>query len=222
MDVGPSPNKNFSNEYQAGALSFEFVSEGKKVFTNSGFYQGKNFKLNDLSRSSAMHNTLVIDDNSSCKFSKKSGDKFKINSDLKITKKKIIYEKNYWRINAAHDGYLKKYNLIFERDIEFFPENCKLTCSDKIIGKKNLKNLKFDIRFHLEPSSKVMKTQDNKTIFIEIGNEGWKFRCENYDINIDKGFYFYKKNAYTENQNIFISGILNSQNNNIKWELTKI
>ena len=30
MDVGPSPLKKFSNKYQAGALSFEFVSNGKK------------------------------------------------------------------------------------------------------------------------------------------------------------------------------------------------
>ena len=31
MDIGPSPNKKFSNKYQAGALSFEFVSNGKKI-----------------------------------------------------------------------------------------------------------------------------------------------------------------------------------------------
>ena len=38
-----------------------------------------------------------------------------------------------------------------------------------------------------------MKTQDNKTIFIELGDEGWKFSCENYDINIDNGLYFVRK-----------------------------
>ena len=67
-----------------------------------------------------------------------------------------------------------------------------------------------------------MKTQDNKSIFIELEDEGWKFTCENYEINIDNGLYFGKKNTYTENQNIFISGITHSQNNYIKWELIKI
>ena len=67
-----------------------------------------------------------------------------------------------------------------------------------------------------------MKTQDNKSILIEIGNEGWKFNCENYEIEIDNGLYFGKKNTYTDNQNIFITGIINSQFNNIKWELNKI
>ena len=67
-----------------------------------------------------------------------------------------------------------------------------------------------------------MKTQDSKSIFIELEEEGWKFTCQSYEINIDNGLYFGKKNTYTENQNIFISGITHSQNNYIKWELIKI
>ena len=131
-------------------------------------------------------------------------------------------KKNYWKINVAHDGYLKKYNLYYEREIEFYPENNKLVGIDKVIGKKTLPNLKFDLRFHLDPSTKIMKTQDNKSIFIELEDEGWKFTSENFEINIDNGLYFGKKNTYTENQNIFISGTINSQNNYIQWELVKI
>ncbi len=78
------------------------------------------------------------------------------------------------------------------------------------------------MRFHLNPSAKTMKTQDNKSILIDLEAEGWKFTCENYEINIDNGLYFGKKNTYTENQNIFISGITNSQNNYIKWKFVKI
>ena len=67
-----------------------------------------------------------------------------------------------------------------------------------------------------------MKTQDNKTILIQLDNEGWKFTCNNYDINIDNGLYFGNKNSYTENQNIFISGISNNQTESIMWEIKKI
>ena len=67
-----------------------------------------------------------------------------------------------------------------------------------------------------------MKTQDNKSILIQLKDEGWKFTCDNYDINIDNGLYFGKKNLYTENQNIFISGISYKQTENIKWEIKKI
>ena len=67
-----------------------------------------------------------------------------------------------------------------------------------------------------------MKTQDNKSILIELEDEGWKFTCDNYEINIDNGLYFGDKNSYIENQNIFISGILNNNEENIKWEIKKI
>ena len=221
MDAGSSPAKKFSSDYQAGALSFEFVSNGEKIFTNAGHHNKGNLKLSELSRSSAVHNVLVVDDNSSCKF-KKKGSNFEINDGLKVTKKRITYDKNYWNIVATHDGYLKKYNLIYERELEFYPEINKLVGSERLISKKNISNLKFDIRFHLNPSAKIMKTQDNKSIFIEIQNEGWKFMCDNLKMNIDTGLYFGNKNTYLENQNIFISGITNTNENDIKWELTKI
>ena len=74
----------------------------------------------------------------------------------------------------------------------------------------------------MEPNIKLAKTQDNKSILIELEDEGWKFTCDNYEINIDKGLYFGNKNSYIENQNIFVSGILNDYEENIKWEIKKI
>ena len=86
-------------------------------------------------------------------------------------------------INASHDGYLKKYKSIHEREIVFYPDKMTFIGVDKIIKKKINHNYKFDIRFHLEPNVKLMKTQDNQTILIELENEGWKFTCDNHDIN---------------------------------------
>ena len=67
-----------------------------------------------------------------------------------------------------------------------------------------------------------MKTQDNRSILIELDNEGWKFTCDENDINIDNGLYFGKKNSFIDNQNIFISGMTQNQIQTIKWELIKI
>ena len=221
MDAGSSPELKYSENYQSGALSFEIISNGKKLISNCGYYKKVGQKLNKLSKSSACHSTLVIDDNSSCKFFRKK-DIWMLKTGLKVTNKKFIYEKNYWKITASHDGYLKKYNSIHERNIEFYPEQMTFIGIDKIIKKKTNNNYKFEIRFHLEPTIRLMKTQDNKSILIELDEEGWKFTCDNYDINIDNGLYFGNKNSYIENQNIFISGISNSNEENIKWEINKI
>ena len=49
---------------------------------------------------------------------------------LKIIKKQIVFEKNYWKINASHDGYLKQYGIIHEREVEFYPEQMKFVGHD--------------------------------------------------------------------------------------------
>ena len=220
MDVGSSPEKKFSANYQAGALSFEIISNGKKLICNSGYFQNHNHKLNELSKSTAIHSTLILDDRSSCKFNKSKSPK--ISHGLKILKKNIVFEKNYWKINASHDGYSKQYGIIHEREIEFYPEQKKFIGHDKIISKNNFKNLKFEIRFHIEPNIKTMKTQDNKSILIDLDGEGWKFNSDNNNMNIDNGLYFGIKNSFVDNQNIVISGMTNDENQTIKWEITKI
>ena len=220
MDIGPSPDKKFSSNYQAGSLSFEIISRGKKLICNSGYFQNFNHKLNEVSKSTAIHSTLILDDQSSCKFTKNK--KSKILEGLKITKKNIVFEKNYWKIKAVHDGYLNQYGVMHDREVEFYPEQMKFIGYDKIISKNNIKNLKFDIRFHLEPSVKVMKTQNNKSILIDLDGEGWKFNCDNNMIDIDSGLYFGVKNSFIYNQNIFISGMTKNDNQTIKWEITKL
>ncbi|MGL3828417.1 heparinase II/III domain-containing protein [Candidatus Pelagibacter communis] len=221
MDVGEPPSINSSNEYQSGSLSFEIISDGKKLISNCGYYTGDNEKLKELSKSTATHNTLILDDNSSCKF-KKTNKNFLLKDGLKVLKKNIVFEKNYWKISASHDGYNKKYSAIHERDIEYYPEQFKFIGTDKVTIKKTNMNLKFDIRFHLEPNVKLMKTQDKNAVFIELEDEGWKFTCNNFNIDIDNGLYFGNKNSYSQNQNIFISGIINNNSENIVWQLNKI
>ena len=81
MDVGSSPNKKFSSNYQAGALSFEISSNGKKLICNSGYFQNHNHQLNELSKSSAIHSTLILDDRSSCKFNKNKKKVLEVRTD---------------------------------------------------------------------------------------------------------------------------------------------
>jgi uncharacterized heparinase superfamily protein len=222
MDIGRNPNNDFSKFYQSGALSFEIFSNGKKLITNSGYFANKENKLNKLSKSTALQSTLSIEDYSSCNFKKFGKSDLIVDKGIRIIKKNVVFESNYWKISGSHDGYLKKFKTIHEREIEFYPEQMKFIGFDKLLSKDKPQNIKFDIRFHLEPNIKVMKTQDNKSILIELEDEGWKFNCENFDINIDNGLYLGIKNSYKENQNICISGICKKENQTIKWEFTRL
>ncbi len=135
MDAGNPPSSQYSKDYQAGSLSFEIISNQKKLISNCGYYYKDNKKLNEISKSTAAQNTLIIDDHSSCGF-RKINNSFLLDKSLKVLNRKAIFEKNYWKIICSHDGYLKKYNSIHEREIEFFPEQMIFLGSDKIIKKK--------------------------------------------------------------------------------------
>jgi uncharacterized heparinase superfamily protein len=222
MDIGGSPSNNFSKFYQSGVLSFEVFSNGRKLITNSGYFPNNQNKLNKLSKSTALHSTLSIEDHSSCDYRKSDNSNLIVDKGIRIIKKNLVFEDNYWKISGSHDGYQKRFQTIHEREIEFYPEQMKFIGFDKLLRKDNSEDIKFDIRFHLEPSSKVMKTQDNKSILIELEDEGWKFSCENFNINIDNGLYLGIKNSYKKNQNICVSGISKEKNKIIKWEITRI
>ena len=93
---------------------------------------------------------------------------------------------------------------------------------EKLIKKKNFKVSNFEIRFHLLPNIKITKLQDNKSVLIELENSGWRLFSNDGLIGIETGLYFGNKNQYIENQNIFISGITQSDEQVIEWQISKI
>ena len=222
MDVGNLPEKKFSKNFQSGTMSFEFAYQNKKLISNSGYFQNYKHQLNNISRSTAAHSTLILDNTSITKFKKNNVGGLVFENNYKIFNKKIIFEKNFWSIHSSHDGYQKKYGIVHQREIEFYPEKNILVGKDKLIKKKNYKSTNFEIRFHLDPDSKVLKTQNGKNILIELENSGWKFTCNGYLIDIETGLYFGKKNSFIENQNIFVTGLTQEEDQVIVWKIEKI
>ena len=222
MDTGNNPSKNYSENYQSGALSFEFFFKDEKLITNSGYFQDHNHQLNSISKSSATHSTLILDNSSGCNFKKNNKGSTIVNKGFKTFDNDITYEKNYWSIKCSHNGYLSRYGVIHQRKIEFDTEKNILVGREKLIKKNNFKVTNFEIRFHLLPNIKVIKLQDNKSVLIELENSGWKFFSNDGLIGVETGLYFANKNKYIENQNIFISGITQNDEQLIKWKISKI
>ena len=222
MDTGSNPPRNYSENYQSGPLSFEFFFKGKKLITNSGYYQDHNHQLNSISKSTAAHSTLILDNSSTCNFKKNSKGPFTVSKGFKTFDNEVNYKKNYWSIKCSHDGYLSRYGVIHQRNIEFDLDKCILFGKEKLIKKNNFKITNFEIRFHLLPNIKVTKLQDNKSVLIELENSGWKFFSKDGLIGVETGLYFGNKNKYIENQNIFISGLTQNNDQLIEWQISKI
>jgi len=222
IDFGKAPEKKFSKDYQAGLFSFEFSYLGEKVITNSGYFQDYKHQLNIISKSTAAHSTLILNNTSSVRFERNKYGNMLVGKSFKISNKEIKSEKNFWLLKASHDAYSKSNGVIHERQLQYFYNDYKLKGVDKLIKIKNFNSCRFELRFHLLPEIKLTKLLNNDSILIESNNAGWKFTCKNHNIDIEKGLYFGMKNKYLENKNILVSGLTNSEEQNIFWEISKI
>ena len=228
IDCGNPPPSIYSKYYQAGCLSFELVSNKQKVICNSGF--GKYFpkKLTDLSRSTAAHSTLYINDTSSSIFHKNNLIN-KIYGSSLISKHRIIEknyseDKNYYSISASHNGYEKKYGYIHKRSIKISKEDDKIFCIDELKKTKNNSNLlNYFIRFHIYPDTKIVKTMARNSVLISLSNgEGWSLFSETNNFEIEKNIFLGNKNKIINNECIFISGNIEKEIVYIKWKIEKV
>ncbi len=222
VDTGRNPDKNFSQNYQSGPLSFEFIFKDEKLITNSGYFQNHNHQLNGISKSTATHSTLILDNTSVSSYKKNNKGPSIVNKGFKTFDNRIVYEKNYWKLQSSHDGYLSRYGVIHQRNLEFYSDKNILIGKEKLIKKNNFKTTNFEIRFHLLPNIKLTKLLDNKSVLIELENSGWRFFSKDGLIDVETGLYFGNKNRYIENQNIFISGVTRNEEQLIEWQISKI
>jgi len=142
---------------------------------------------------------------------------------LKIIKKKIISEKDFENITVSHNGYQNRYGYIHERSIKFIKKERIFLGMDSLIKNEKASNISYGIRFHIYPGIKIVKTQNSQSILLRLKNgEGWKFSCYNKKVSIEKGIYLGNRNKIIENENIYILGMTNGENQIIEWSFEKI
>ena len=135
----------------------------------------------------------------------------------------MLVKKDFENITVSHNGYQNRYGYIHERSIKFIKKERIFLGMDSLIKNEKANNISYGIRFHIYPGIKIAKTQNFKSILLSLKNgEGWKFSCNNKEVLIEKGIYLGNKNKVTENENIYIPGMTNGENQIIEWSFEKI
>ena len=68
----------------------KFFFKDKKLISNSGYFQDTKHQLNKISKSSAAHSTLILDNTSVCSFNKDSKGNNIIENSIRLINKKIV------------------------------------------------------------------------------------------------------------------------------------
>ena len=228
MDCGNPPPNNYVKYYQAGCLAFELISNKQKIICNAGYGKYLSPKLSLLSRSTAAHSTLYINNTSSCVFQK---NKFinKIFGNSLIEKHKVISknymeDQNFYSITASQNGYEKRYGYIHTRSIKISKKD------DRISGKDELKKTKkcpklliYFIRFHIYPNTKIVKTKAGNSVLISLSNgEGWLMQCKQNNFRIEKNIFLGNKNKIINNESVCISGNIDKDIVSIDWNIERV
>ena len=228
FDFGNPPSDDFAKSYQAGCLSFELLSKKQKIIGNLGFHKGIMPRLTELSRSTAAHSTLYLNDTSSCIFQKNKTINTAYGISLikkhKIIKSSYTEDDNFYYTSASHNGYEESFGYIHSRSIKISKKK------DTIIGLDILKNSKnyfkpvfYSIRFHTYPGTKVVKTKGGNSVLISLPNgEGWIMENDTNNFEIEKNIFLGNKNKVINNQSISICGNTNKTTFSINWEIKKI
>ena len=228
IDCGNPPPNIYAKNYQAGCLAFELISNKQKVICNSGYGKYLSSKLSDVSRSTAAHSTLYINDTSSCIFQKNQSINKVYGSSLihkhRIIEKNYTEDKNFYSIVAAHNGFEKKFGYIHTRRIKILKKEDKIFGEDELKKTKNCSSpLNYFIRFHVYPDNKIVKTIAGNSILISLSNgEGWSLLSETNNFEIEKNIFLGNKSKIINNESISISGKINEEVFSIKWIMERV
>ncbi len=228
IDCGNPPSDNFAQNYQAGCLAFELISNKQKVICNSGY--GKYFSSNLMfvSRATAAHSTLYLNDTSSCIFQKnKTINKIYGNSLIekhKIINKNYKEDKDYYLLSASHNGYENKFGYTHTRSIKIFKKKDQILGHDQLKKTKNYSNnIIYSIRFHMYPDTKIVKTKGGNSILISLSNgEGWLLKSDSNIFEIEKNIFLGNKSKIINNESVLLTGNTNENLISIKWSIEKV
>ena len=204
------------------------IANKQKIICNSGYGKYLSTKLKEISRSTASHSTLYLNNTSSCIFQK---NKFinKMCGNSLIHKHKVIekqYHENdkFYSVLASHNGYEKKFGYIHTRSIKVSKKENIIYGLDKLKKVKNISNfINYFIRFHIYPGIKIVKTKSGNSVIISLSNgEGWLLSSKTNEFKIEKNIFLGNKNKIINNESVFISDNLNKDVTQIDWAIERV
>ena len=146
---------------------------------------------------------------------------FLIKRDFKILNLEHKNDSNKIQVEAGHNAYLKNFGCIHNRSLSIDKINNKIVGQDKLIRKKLVTKIKYDIRFHLYPGITAVQTIGGNTLLIQINrNKALMFSTNEKSLKIEKSIFFGGQKVL-DNYCILISGVMENDEKTINWEIIK-
>jgi uncharacterized heparinase superfamily protein len=176
MDAAPPPAAALSRGACASTLAFEMSDEGQRLVVNCGGAAGLAPELARGLRTTAAHSTLVLAETNSTAIHP-DGSMGRGVTEVALMR---IETPEAQRIEAAQDGYVKRFGFGHRRRLSLAADGRSLEGEDKLTPegrKKPAASTPLALWFHLAPGIETVLTTDGQGALLrpEEGT-GWQFR----------------------------------------------
>ena len=230
MDTAKPPPDRFSIAAHAGTLSFEMSSGGAPILVNCGIPPQAKPDAVFAGRATAAHNTATLNDTSSSRLvavrSTMSGREHMIAGGPSKVPVQRDFGDNAERLLASHDGYVRAFGLVHQRELRLASDGALLLGADRFIDPggaavTSASNCGFAIRFHLHPSVKVHGGGNSSVLMLESpGASRWKFTCLDVKPQLEESIFFATPLGARRSCQIVLHGNV-SAIAEIRWKLAR-
>lgn len=236
IDAGETPEAQYSTTAHAGPLAIEISSGGQRLVVNCGAAPKYDYNWFTITRSTAAHSTLSINNESTAILKLPNWLSSRIGSQIfhghhkmpvSIGKLNDEADGTGAQITATHDGYVSRFGLLHQRQITFSENGDLITGTDILSPKKSGDKFKgkthpFDIRFHLHPNVETQLSRDGHSVLLTLPNQDmWQFLSTFATFKLEPSVYLGESHEKKKTSQIVISGEV-LDHAEAKWQFRKI
>lgn len=199
-DVGEPPPLAASEGACAGCLSFEFSSGENEIVVNCGAPGDEHSEWHIVSRATAAHSTLTVNDASSSRLIKRQllqpPREIYLLSNPKAVRSEIAIGDEQVSLRCAHDGYRDRFGLLHQRLLRLSNDGDRFDGTDQLLDPRGgsvshaMADSTYAIRFHLHPRVKVSLLQDERGAALMLpSGERWQFTATGAILEIEESIF---------------------------------
>lgn len=227
FDAAPPPPPRALSGGCASTLAFELSDGADRLVVNCGGVGSGRGALPDslvnALRTTAAHSTLTLGDRNSTAIHD-DGSLGKGVSAVEMVRDDTA---GILRVEASHDGYVRRFGLIHERRLILAPDGRQLAGEDRLYeapGRRRRGDApSFAIRFHLAPAVEATITADGRGALLRMGRGAvWQFRCRGGTLTTEESLWLDGEARPQPSLQLVIAGESPPDGLTVSWELKRV
>ena len=217
VETGSPPPIAYSSEAHAGTLSFEFSRGTQRIIINCGAPAARHKHLRRAARRSAAHSTVILNEESSSRFSSPAVDAHIISGPRQVVARRHNPNDGSIVLQTSHDGYVRRFGLVHERNFRISTDGRLLEGVDRFVGAAQ--NLNFAVRFHLHNAVGVHSTDRRTAVDLRLTDGSvWRFEA-NSPVEVEESVHLSDVFGSRPSSQLVLAGNTRSEVP-VKWRLT--